>query len=106
RRQWEPGAAPLDERTDALRRLSEEGFRTWVSMEPWVHPVLGGDDDVGGVLSAIPFANRIVFGRLNYRDHGLDPREVRAYYADQAQKVIAFCTRRGIDCHVKRGTMQ
>ena len=105
RRQWEPGAAPLDERTEALRRLSGEGFRTWVSMEPWVHPVLGGDDDVGGVLAAIPFVNRVVFGRLNYRDHGLDPREVRAYYAGQAQKVIAFSARKGIDCHVKRGTM-
>jgi DNA repair photolyase len=105
RRQWEPGAAPLKDRIGALRRLAEAGLRTWVSMEPWVHPRLGGDADVGKILAAVDYVDRIVFGRLNYRDHGLNSRDVRAYYAAQARKVIDYCRINLKDCHIKSGTM-
>jgi hypothetical protein len=60
---------------------------------------------VGKVLAAIFFAKRVVFGRLNYRDHGLDSRDVRAYYAGQAKKVINYCRSNAMDCHVKSGTL-
>ena len=105
RQKWEPGAAPLRDRMGALRQLSQAGLRTWVSMEPWVHPHLGGDTEVDQVLAAMGFVGRIVFGRLNYRNHCLPSRDVRAHYAGQAKKVVKFCRAHAIDCHIKSGTM-
>ena len=38
RKKWEPGAAPYQERIDALRYLHSKGMHTWVHMEPYPTP--------------------------------------------------------------------
>jgi DNA repair photolyase len=35
---WEPGAALPEERLEVLKRLHDEGIRTWASMEPVIFP--------------------------------------------------------------------
>lgn len=65
REQEEPGAAPYVERLAALRALHDAGCRTWVSIEPYPTPNLI-DQDLGEILEAVNFTDRIIFGRTNY----------------------------------------
>ena len=65
REQEEPGAAPYAERLAALRALHDAGCRTWVSIEPYPTPNLI-DQDLGEILEAVNFTDRIIFGRTNY----------------------------------------
>jgi len=38
RKEWEPHAAPIEERMEALRAANQRGIYTWVSIEPVVDP--------------------------------------------------------------------
>lgn len=38
RKKWEPGSSPMGKRIESLEALSAEGFRTWVSIEPFPTP--------------------------------------------------------------------
>lgn len=104
RERMEPGAASYQERLAALRRLSESGCKTWVSIEPYPTPNLI-EQDIDQILEAVSFTDKIIFGRTNYN------KEVNAYtghrnfYNEKAQRVIDFCTERGIDCYIKDKTI-
>ncbi|MBQ6970898.1 MAG: radical SAM protein [Synergistaceae bacterium] len=65
RKEIEPFSAPYKERIDALRSLHELGCRTWVSVEPYPTPNIIRQD-LGGILDAVSFTDRIIFGRTNY----------------------------------------
>ena len=39
RQEWEPHAAPIEERMEAMRAANQRGIYTWVSIEPVVDPV-------------------------------------------------------------------
>lgn len=101
----EPGAAPYHARLAALRSLHDRGCKTWVSVEPYPTPNLI-KQDLGEILEAIGFADKIIFGRTNYSKEISAYKAHRAFYNEQAEMVLAFCKERGIDCHIKDGTMR
>jgi len=105
RKSFEPGSAPYDERINSLKHLSEQGLKTWVSMEPYPTPNLV-KQDLEKILKKLSFVDKIVFGKLNYNvQTGLFKNNTE-FYDDCAQAVIDFCEERGIDYHIKYGTQK
>lgn len=104
RRRIEPGAATYAERVTTLKALSDRGCKTWVSIEPYPTPNLI-QQDLKGILNTVAFANRIIFGRTNYNKEISAYREQRPFYNEQAAVVVQFCKGKGIDYHIKNGTI-
>lgn len=104
RRQMEPYAAPCEARLAALRALHEYGCRTWISMEPYPTPNLV-EQDLGQILQAASFADRIIFGRTNYNKDVSAFPEYKIFYNRCAQQVIDFCEEHKIAYHIKDGTL-
>jgi DNA repair photolyase len=100
----EPGAASYKDRLAALNALHDKGCKTWVSVEPYPTPNLI-KQDLGAILEAIAFTDKIIFGRTNYSKEVSAFAEHRAFYNEQAERVIAFCTERDIQFHIKDGTI-
>lgn len=65
RKYMEPYTAPYIERIQALRDLHDLGFKTWVSIEPYLTPNIF-EQDLVEILNKIDFVDKIIFGRLNY----------------------------------------
>ena len=63
--QYEPGAAPIQERIAALRQLSARGCKTWVSIEPYPTPNII-EQNLHEILESVGFVDKIIFGRLHY----------------------------------------
>lgn len=104
RKQAEPGAAPYAERIAALRALHEKGCKTWLSIEPYPTPNIK-KQDLNVILDTVSFANRIIFGRTNYNKKVSAFTEHKRFYNEQAATVLRFCRERGINCHIKNGTL-
>ena len=104
REKAEPGAAPYHDRIAALRNLHEAGCSTWVSMEPYPTPNLV-NQELTEVLEAVGFVDRIVFGRANYNRAVSSFPGVKRWYDERVSEVLRFCEERGIDVHIKKGTM-
>jgi len=107
REKWEPGAAPYRDRIDALRRLSDAGCKTWVSMEPF--PAMMRGKEPFGILDAclneVSFADRIVFGKWNYNSkQPCNVPSVCYWYEIASYIVRSFCKRNNIECVIKDGT--
>lgn len=103
----EPFSAPFKDRIDGLKYLHNRGLKTWVSIEPYPTPNLI-QQDLLKILRKISFADKIIFGRLNYRaalSYLLSEKD-KEFYEQRANEVILFCKKRGIDCHVKSGTLK
>ena len=104
RRRMEPGASPYAERIAALKALHEAGGKTWISMEPYPAPNLI-EQDLTALLEAVSFVDKIIFGRTNYNPEVSRYVGHKKFYNDCAEKVIDFCGKRNISCHIKQGTM-
>jgi DNA repair photolyase len=104
RKRIEPGAASYSNRLAALRALHDCGCKTWVSMEPYPTPNLIVQD-LDELLEAVSFTDRIIFGRTNYNKEVTAYTDHKAFYTQQAERVIEFCTQREIAYHIKSGTM-
>lgn len=104
RKEYEPGAAPLFERLEALRYLSERGCYTWVSIEPYPTPNII-EQDLDELLNAVAFTDRIIFGRLHYNKIVSEYKGYQEFYNKCAKRVIDFCDERGISYHIKDGTL-
>lgn len=104
RTMMEPGAAPYQERLEALRELHDAGCRTWVSMEPYPTPNLI-EQDLHELLEAVSFTNRIIFGRTNYSKVVNSYQGHKDFYNRRAREVIEFCDERGILYYIKEKTM-
>lgn len=102
--EYEPYAAPIQARLAALRNLSEQGARTWVSIEPYPTPNII-EQDLGTILESIRFTDRIIFGRLHYNKVVSVYKDYQAFYNKCAAKVIDFCTQNNIEYHIKNGTV-
>jgi len=59
---WEPEAAPWRERVTALREAHEAGIRTWVSMEPVIHPIQTTDL----ITTVASFVDEFRIGKFNH----------------------------------------
>lgn len=103
RERYEPGAAPYEERIAALLQLHEQGCQTWVSMEPYPTPNIV-KQHLRPILERVAFADRIIFGRTNYNKEVSTFPHCKDWYNDQVLDVIDFCSSRGIDYYIKRGT--
>ena len=101
---YEPHAAPIAERLDALRVLHERGCPTWVSIEPYPTPSMI-EQDLAEILEAVAFTDNIIFGRLHYNKIVSEYKQHRQFYNACAYLVMAYCQDHGIHCHIKDGTL-
>ncbi len=99
RREWEPGAAPYDERIAVLRRLHDAGRRTLVHMEPYPAPGIF-EQDLLEVLAEVPFVDHVYFSGWNYNRRVGRDSTTAAFYRRQASTVRGFCERHGIECRL------
>jgi len=102
---WEPYAAQPMDRLLALRELHKAGFKTWVSIEPYPTPNKF-NQDIDNVLWMLGFVDRIVFGKWNYSKTVNEFTCKQAYYDYCACRVIEFGKEKGIDVHIKKGTVK
>ncbi|MCR4898287.1 MAG: hypothetical protein K5892_03580 [Acholeplasmatales bacterium] len=101
--EYEPNAAPLDERLASLKFLSENGCNTWVSMEPYPTPNIV-NQNFENILNDVSFVNKIVFGRLNYNKLVSEYKNYKNYYNNLVNTFIEFCEKNNIEYHIKNGT--
>jgi DNA repair photolyase len=105
RAEWEPGAAPVEERIASLRLLAGKGCQTWVSIEPYPTPNIDPTSaDVESLLDALSFVDRVVFGMWNYNARASAYEREHGFYGRAAAQVSAWCMRNGKSLHVKSGT--
>ena len=104
RERMEPGSAPFAARIQALKFLSEKGFRTWVSIEPYPTPNLI-EQDLMSILNAIAFVDKIIFGRTNYCKEVSAYRAHKQFYNQCAKQVVDFCIKHNLAYHIKDGTI-
>jgi len=103
KKNYEPFSAPYAERIESLKYLHDSGLKTWISMEPYPTPNIV-PQNLTKLLNSISFADRIIFGKLNYNTTSSTFPDNEAYYEGCADKVTAFCEKRRISCHIKFGT--
>jgi len=109
---FEPFSALYKTRIESLKKLSDNGLRTWVSLEPYPTPQLDNQaEDINRILEKISFVDKIIFGKLNYSrltyyncNHGQIWKNNDDFYKSMAQKVINFCEKNNIKYHIKFGT--
>ena len=103
RKKREPFASKYGDRVAALKKLHDNGFFTWVSIEPYPTPNIC-NQDLMQILDKVSFVDRIVFGRLHYNKEVGQYKGYRDFYNKSADLVIRFCKENGIQCHIKNGT--
>ena len=65
----------------ALKKLHENGLKTWISIEPYPTPNIDETSvDIEDLLKHIGFVDKIVFGRMNYN------KEANGFPSDRLQK--------------------
>jgi DNA repair photolyase len=94
--QWEPGAAPIAQRIEALRLKHEQGHNTFVSIEPFPPPHLCTDNP-STIIKAVPFVDKAILGRWNYAGFN----DFDGWYARAASDFNEACRHLGIKRHVK-----
>ena len=101
--EYEPYSTGYQKRINALKNMHDNGYKTWVSIEPFPTPNI---DDTGIVklLSKISFVDKIVFGRLHNNKLVKEYPDYQKFYNSVAQIVIDFCKDNSIKCHIKTGT--
>ena len=101
--QYEPGAAPIQERIAALRQLSIHGCKTWVSIEPYPTPNII-EQNLHEILDSVSFVDKIIFGRLHYNKVVSEYKAHKEFYNNCAAEVREYCERNAIAYHIKDGT--
>lgn len=99
REKYEPFTAQINDRIAALRHLSERGCKTWVSIEPYPPPKMF-EQDFSELLERIDFADKIIFGGLNY-NKSYPFKENEGFYATKADELKSFCGKYDIECVIK-----
>jgi len=109
---FEPFSAPYEKRIAHLKKLSDNGLNTWVSVEPYPTPDLDNQaDKIERLLEKISFVKKLIFGKLNYRrlteynnDYSSSWKNNEDFYWEMAKRVVNFCKRNNIKYHIKFGT--
>jgi len=104
RSQYEPFSAPYKERIKSLYRLHKKGVKTWVSIEPYPTPNIV-DQKFEKILESVAFADKIIFGRLNYNSKVTQYQDHKIFYNKLSCQVIEFCKAHNKEYHIKEGTM-
>jgi len=106
RKEFEPYAATYEKRIDSLKKLHEQGLKTWVSMEPFPTPNLDKKQNLDELLDSIKFVDKIIFGKLNYNVKSTRFQGNEEFFEQSAKKVVDFCKENNIDYHIKFGTQK
>lgn len=105
RKKMEPNTSQFEDRINALKKLSDLGCKTWVSMEPYPTPNIC-KQDLSIILERISFVDKIIFGRMNYNsDVRKGYPDHKNFYNEVAKEVVSFCEKKGIDYHIKKKTI-
>ena len=104
REKAEPFSAPYKERIECLSRLHKHGIKTWVSIEPYPTPNII-DQEIEDVLNSISFADKIVFGKMNYNSMISKYKDCKKYFNGLSEKIIEFCRKNKKEYHIKEGTI-
>ena len=104
REEAEPGSAPYAQRIASLKQLHNAGRKTWVSIEPYPTPNFI-KQDIKAILDAVSFADKIIFGRLNYNAKVTAYKQHKEFFNETAEIAVDFCKKHNIDCHIKNGTI-
>jgi DNA repair photolyase len=104
RSEFEPYTSNYEERLNSLKYLSEQGLKTWVSIEPYPTPNIL-EQNIVDLLKRITFADRIIFGRLNYNSSVTKYASYKIFYNKMAKIVIEFCKELNISYYIKEGTV-
>ncbi|OPZ24564.1 MAG: Radical SAM superfamily protein [bacterium ADurb.BinA186] len=102
-KKYEPFSTPYIQRVKALKKLHDNGFKTWVSIEPFPTPNID-NTGIEKVLNEVSFVDRIVFGRLHYNKLVGQYPDYQKFYDRCAKTVETFCKKNHISCHIKTGT--
>jgi len=104
REKMEPGSAPYQDRIDSLKKMKEEGFNTWVSIEPYPTPNMI-KQNYQEILDAVSFVDKIIFGKINYNKLATSYKEKVNFFNGLANQTIDFCKNKNIQYHIKDGTI-
>lgn len=104
REKYEPYASKYEERIKSLLKLHENGFKTWVSIEPFPTPNIC-DQNLEELLDKVSFVDYIVFGRMHYNKNVTSYKDYKNFYNSCAKIVEDFCKERNIKFHIKTGTV-
>ena len=94
-KEFEPGAALPKARIAGLGMKHDEGFDTWVSIEPFP-PTSLRTHSVEEILRAVPFVDKAIFGRWNYAGF-----KDQSWYEKGAADFERTCLELGIEGKVK-----
>jgi DNA repair photolyase len=100
---FEPYSAPYQKRINALKRLTDNGLKTWVSIEPYPTPNIV-NQDLLRILKQVSFVDKVIFGKLNYNVKTSKFKDNKEFYQECSNIVKEFCTSNGIEFHIKYGT--
>ena len=103
RKKYEPFTSTYEKRINALKKLHDNGFYTWVSLEPYPTPNIC-EQSLEEILNKISFVDYIVFGRLHYNKEVSKYKDYKKFYNESADFVEKFCKKHKIKCHIKKGT--
>lgn len=104
RKEYEPNSATYQERIESLKYLHDEGFKTWVSIEPYPTPNII-EQNFDEILEKIKFVDKIIFGKLNYNKLVSQYKGNKEYFNTLSEKVIEFSKNNKTEWHIKDGTI-
>jgi DNA repair photolyase len=90
--EWEPGAAPPEERIAVLRRAKARGISTWASLEPVIDP----EQSLALIERTAGIVDKYKLGKWNH-----DARAKAIDWRDYAAKAVALIKKIGADYMVK-----
>ena len=83
--------------------LHDNGFKTWVSIEPYPTPNIISQDLVK-ILDSINFVDKIIFGRLHYNKKVSEYKDYKKFYNECSILVEDYCKKHNIDYYIKNKT--
>jgi len=101
---YEPNSSTILNRIKSLKMMHDNGFQTWVSIEPYPTPNII-KQDLLSILESISFVDYIVFGRWHYNKTISEYKEFKSFYNEMADLVLSFCKKNGIKVHIKNCTI-
>lgn len=99
----EPNSAPYKERINALKYLHNQGFKTWISIEPYPTPNII-IQDINEILNEVKFVDKIIFGKMNYSSRVTEYKSNNEFYNEMSLKVIEWCNKNNKSYYIKNGT--
>lgn len=100
---YEPGTPSYLKRIHALKALHDNGFKTWVSIEPYPTPNIIKQDLIE-ILDSINFVDKVIFGRLHYNRNVSEYKGYKEFYNNCADIVENYCKKNGIEVYIKNET--